>query len=146
MTIKNALKEKNRLVGIISIEMERLKSYNSIDVETKRPYDAKEAYRNVWDYTFSLIDLKTKIHLANAPVYNKIFKLSELKNLIKNLRELDCSEGKVSPNRYSSTVETIQKSAQISIVDRDIIISDFVDEINNIQDELDNFNAITNIN
>ncbi len=91
MTIKQALKEKNRLIKAIEDEFKKVYSYNSIDEGNVRPYSTVDALSNIMTLEEGLIDLKTKIHRANIGVYDKIFRLSELKSLAKKLNQIDCS-------------------------------------------------------
>ncbi len=143
MTIRQALKEKNSLLKRIKDEMVKVNDYNSIDEGNVRPYSTRECLIKVKELTDELTRLKTRIHLANAPVYYKIFELSELKNLVKNIRMVDCSEGKVT-ERYSRSEPSI-KVAEIGVVERDTIIKDFEEQIERLQDELDHYNATTQI-
>jgi hypothetical protein len=143
MTIRQALKEKNSLLKRIKDEMVKVNDYNSIDEGNTRPYSTRECLIKVKELTDELTRLKTRIHLANAPVYHKIFELSELKNLVKNIRMVDCSEGKVT-ERYSRSEPSI-KVAEIGVVERDTIIKDFEEQIERLQDELDHHNATTQI-
>ncbi len=54
---------------------------------------ATDSLNNYFKLTEELIVLKTAIHKANQPVYDKIFKLSEYKSMVKYLRSLNCTEG-----------------------------------------------------
>ena len=143
MTIRQALKEKNSLLKRINDELVKVKTYNSIDEGNIRPYSTRESLIKVKDLTDELTRLKTRIHTANLPVYHKIFELSELKNLVKHIRSIDCSEGKVS-ERFSRTEPSV-KVAEIGVVERDTIIKDFEEQIERLQDELDHHNATTQI-
>lgn len=143
MTIKQALKEKNRLIKAIDDEFKKVYSYNSIDEGNTRPYSTATALDNITILEDGLIDLKTNIHRANIGVYNKIFRLSELKSLAKKLSQIDCSEGKVS-DRYSRA-EPSFKTAEITIVDRDSRVKMIEEEIEKLQEELDTHNATTSI-
>ena len=142
MNIKQALKRKNKLVQLIGEELNKVRSYNSIS-DGPGAYDAGEALDNYTKYSDELIDLKCKIHLANAPMYNKIFRLSELKSRISSLRTFHINEGKY--NIFCKYFNTIQKSHinTIGICERDSIIKDYEAEIEQIQDELDEFNVKT---
>lgn len=143
MNIKQALKRKNKLIQLIGEELNKFKQYNSIN-DGPGTYDANEAFNNYQKYSDELIDLKCKIHLANAPMYNKIFRLSELKSRISSLKTFHINEGKY--NSYDSVTEnTIQKPCinSIGVIERDGIIKDYETEIEQIQDELDEFNVKT---
>ena len=143
MTIKQALKEKNRLIKAIEDEFKKVYAYNSIDEGNVRPYSTVDALSNIMTLEEGLIDLKTQIHRANIGVYDKIFRLSELKSLAKKLNQIDCSEGRVS-DRYSRQEPTL-KTAEISVVERDVRVKSIEEEIERLQEELDNHNATTSI-
>ena len=143
MTIKQALKEKNRLIKAIDDEFKKVYSYNSIDEGNVRPYSTVNSLSNIMTLEEGLIDLKTKIHRANIGVYDKIFRMSELKSLAKKLAQIDCSEGKVS-DRYGRQEPSI-KTAEISVVDKDVRVKSIEEEIERLQEELDNHNATTSI-
>ena len=143
MTIKQALKEKNRLIKAIDDEFKKVYSYNSIDEGNVRPYSTVTALENIMTLEEGLIDIKTKIHRANMGVYNKIFRLSELKSLAKRLTQINCDEGKVT-DRYSRTEPSV-KTAEVSVVDRDSRVKMIEEEIELLQEELDTHNATTSI-
>lgn len=145
MNIKKALKEKNRLVKEIQDLQVRVATYNSIEVGNKRPYSVRESMERVNSLSNELVELKTKIHIANAPIYKHIFRLSELKSMITRIKNLDCNEGTVQ-DYYSRNRETpLVKEAEISIVERDDMIKHMEGQIEEIQDILDNHNQITEI-
>ena len=143
MTVKQALKEKNSLLKRINDAMAKVTTYNSIDEGNVRPYSTRDQLIMVKDLTDELVRLKTRIHAANAPVYHKIFELSELKSLVKRINGIDCSEGKVT-DRYHRGEPAI-KTSEITVVERDTIVKDFEEQIERLQDELDTHNATTHI-
>lgn len=143
MTIKQALKEKNRIIKAIQDEFYKIQSYNSIDVNNTRPYSTLSSLSNIMILEDGLIDIKTKIHKANVEVYDKIFRLSELKSLSKRIANIDCSDGKVL-DRYSRS-EPSFKTAEISIVERDVRVKMLEEEIEMLQEELDTHNATKTI-
>ena len=146
MTIKQALKYKKKLASKMNEEFSKLSKYNSVEVGTNRVYDPKESMRKWFEMTNELIELKTKIHLANSVVYGKIFRMSELKSQLSSLKQLDCPEGKYS-DRYSrmSGDTPIIKEAAIGLLERDTMIASMEEEIEKIQEELDIHNANTSI-
>ena len=145
MTIKQALKKKNLLVKEILDLHTRMATYNSIEVGNVRPYSSKESIELLNQKSDELVELKTKIHTANASVYKYIFRLSELKSTIARIKNLDCNEGSVQ-DYYSRNRETpLVKESEISIVERDEMVKDMETAIESIQDVLDNHNQITNI-
>ncbi len=143
MNIKQALKHKNKLVGLISEEFTKASRYNVVDEGNPRPYSATESIAKWMSLTDELVELKTKIHKANLPMYGRIFRLSECKNQVKYLKNLDCTSGKVS-NRWDANEPTV-KHAEINIIERDNMVKTLEAQIEFIQDELDQWNHITHI-
>lgn len=142
MKIKKALKEKNKLAGIIAQEFQKVQQYNSVEEGTVRPYAVKDSFESWIAKIEELINLKTRIHRANVKVQEKIFRLSEMKSIVAQLKRLDCTEGKVG-SRYGS--EPVTRNAVISIVERDDLIKQYEAEIEKIQEELDLFNSKTSV-
>ncbi len=146
MKIKQALKYKKKLASKMNQEFSKVQMYNSVEEGSNRVYDVKESMQNWLRMSEELVELKTKIHLANAPVYGKIFRMSELKSQLSNLKQLDCVEGKYS-DRYGrmSGDAPIIKTAEIGLLERDQMISNIEEEIEKLQEELDEHNALTSI-
>ena len=142
MNIKQALKEKNKVVNKNAENLERLQKYNSIEVESERAYDPRKSMEDLINGVNELVELKTSIHKANIKVYDKIFRLSELKSLAKQLKTIDCSSGKIHSYRG---MEPVVKKSEISFVERDLLVKKLEAEIEIIQDELDTHNAKTKI-
>jgi hypothetical protein len=147
MKVKQALKYKKKLASKMNQEFSKVQMYNSVEEGSTRVYDVKESMKNWLTMSEELVELKTKLHLANGPVYGKIFRMSELKSQLSNLKQLDCVEGKYSDcyARMSLGEASIIKTAQIGILERDQMISKIEEEIEKLQEELDEHNAITSI-
>ncbi len=79
MTIKQALKEKNKLTKQIQSLVTRIQKYNSMEEGSVRTYEPREDMDTLTQTVSQLVYLKTQIHQANAKVYDKIFRLSEYK-------------------------------------------------------------------
>ncbi len=142
MNIKQALKLKNKLVAQIKEQYDIAKAHNSIEQGNPRRYSALKAINQAEELSIELAELKTKIHLANAPVYDLIFQMSELKNQIKQLKSIPVEEGKVT-ERYGSV--TAIKEVELNIAERDNIVKALENKIEAIQDKLDTHNAITEL-
>ena len=142
MNIKQALKLKNKLVTQIKEQYEIAKAHNSIEQGNPRRYSAVAAINKAEELSNELAELKTKIHLANAPVYDLIFQMSELKNQIKQLKSIPVDEGKVT-ERYGSV--TAIKEVELNIAERDNLVKVLENKIEVIQDKLDTHNAITEL-
>jgi hypothetical protein len=142
MNIKQALKLKNKLVTQIKEQYEIAKAHNSIEQGNPRRYSAVAAINKAEELSNELAELKTKIHLANAPVYDLIFQMSELKNQIKQLKSIPVEEGKVT-ERYGSV--TAIKEVELNIAERDNLVKGLENKIEAIQDQLDTHNATTEL-
>lgn len=144
MNIKQALKEKNKLAKKITDLMDRTNRYNSVEEGAVRSYDPKVSLEESLKMVEELVNLKTNIHKANAEVYEKIFRMSEYKSLVKHLKSLNCNEGNVSTYRYGEG-NTRKMTTVITEVQRDNMIESFEVLIDSLQSELDTHNATTHI-
>jgi hypothetical protein len=143
MKVKQALKYKKKLASKMNQEFGKVQMYNSVEEGSIRVYDVVESMKNWLAMSEELVELKTKLHLANAPVYGKIFRMSELKSQLSNLKQLDCVDGKYF-DRYSRG-EAVVKTAKISVLERDQMVLTIEEEIEKLQEELDEHNATTSI-
>ena len=146
MNIKKALKLKNKLVLQVSENYQKVSAYNSVEEGSKKPYNTREALEAYNSSVNELIELKTKIHRANGPVYDKIFRLSELKSMAARLKSINCQEGKVTQrSRWDAESQPTVMVAEIGIVERDEMVKHIETQIEEIQDILDTHNAVTEI-
>lgn len=145
MTIKQALKQKNRLVQHLNELTYRLHSSNSTVVGNTKHYSASQTLSQIYAVVDELTVLKTLIHKANSPVYDKIFLMSELKSLVKNLKALDCTEGVVTDYYSRNSDVKIEKEVEINVIQKDNEIAFLQLRIDELQEELDTFNATTEI-
>lgn len=142
MNVKQALKAKNKLVGEIKECYRILQTQNSIEEGNPRRYSVKKKLEDIAELTDELVQLKTRLHRANASVYDKIFQMAEIKGIIKELKKMDVSEGKQS-ERYGSVVSI--KEVEMNVIERDVIIKQYEEHVEKLQNELDIHNSNTNI-
>jgi len=142
MNVKQALKVKNKLVTEMKAAYGILQKYNSIEEGNPRRYSMMNTLEKIKTLQAELVDLKTKIHKANQPVYDKIFALAELKGMIKELKKVSTEEGKVN-ERYGSVVSV--KEVELNVTDIDAAIAVLESQIEGLQNELDIHNATTQI-
>jgi hypothetical protein len=140
MNVKKALKTKAKLIKFLGDTFTKVRSYNSIEQGTERPYDPRTAFNEWQEGIEKLIAIKTAIHKANSKVYDKIFRLSELKSVVSQLRSIDCTQGKFNSG-YGR--EPIVREAIITITERDELIKKYETEIEDLQEELDAHNLKT---
>lgn len=142
MNVKQALKVKNKLVTEMKAAYSILQKYNSIEEGNPRRYSMTNTLEKIKTLQAELVELKTKIHKANQPVYDKIFALAELKGMIKELKKVSTEEGKVN-ERYGSVASV--KEVELNVTDIDSAVSILESQIEGLQNELDIHNATTNI-
>jgi hypothetical protein len=144
MTIKQALKLKNKLIKNIGENTQLMQRYNSVEVGNERPYSSQMLYKQIETDTKELASLKSRIHISNVPVMEDIFWMSEMKSIITNLKKMECVEGKSNRDRFRMESELVMTS-EISLVSRNQEIKMLEGKIEEIQDKLDVFNATTEI-
>jgi len=66
MTIRQALKFKNKLIKEITDKTKLLQEYNSVEAGNPRPYDPLTLVDQINELTQQLIELKSKIHRAST--------------------------------------------------------------------------------
>ena len=142
MNVKQALKQKNKLVTELKAQYQILQKFNSIEEGNPRRYIMVDVLAKIESLSNELVELKARIHRVNQPVYNQIFLLAELKGRIKELKKVPTDEGKQT-ERYGS-VQSI-KVVQLNIVDIENRVGELQDRIEELQNELDIHNATTNI-
>lgn len=142
MNVKQALKQKNKLVTDLKAQYQILQKFNSIEEGNPRRYSMVDTLVKIDQLSEELVELKSKIHRANQPVYNQIFQLAELKGLVKELKKVPTDEGKQT-ERYGSVVSV--KQVELTIVDIQQNIDVLQNKIEELQNELDIHNANTQI-
>jgi len=141
MNLTKALKHKKKLVKQIDEAFIRFGRFNSVQ-EGSVGYDPEQAYNRWVELTDELIDLKAKIHTANAGIANKIFKLGELKNMAARLRNVDTREGTIK-DTYSDT--SIEYTVYMNLFARDARVAELEEQIETLQEEIEAYNALTKI-
>lgn len=144
MNVAQALKKKARLIKEINDKWLIIKNNNSIISGNLKKFDISNELGLIEQLTNELVELKTKIHLANAPVYSKIFLMSELKSMLKNVEGINTTEGIMDNGRYGTPSTTFYVADMDEIAKRKYI-KDLSDKIDSLQDELDYHNATTQI-
>jgi hypothetical protein len=142
MKIAQALKLKNKLGKEYRQVIHQITTYNSYPTNKKNHFDVKKLMEEAQKLQNELIRLKTAIHLAAAPRRSEIFKLSELKDYLKNIKSMSTTEG-LETERYNAV--TIEYSVQINEIEKLKIIKQLEEKIDGIQEELDVFNIRTDV-
>lgn len=145
MKIVRAMKQVSRLQG----EIRELKKRVSGCLSTMEENDFDEGYEelteNLSARTKKLIELKARIMHTNVKhgMFSVILNLGELKSRMDFLRELDPKTG-VENDRWSGEGK-VKYKAQMSVAERNKLVEGCQTAINALTDQLDDFNASTDI-
>jgi len=141
MKIAKALKLKNQLAGDAAQLKDLLAKQNVRSTKQKFDYDNREVLGRLRAKLEELIKVKAAIAAANAEVYEKIFRLAELKGLVTALTGLDTKTGVFHEGGgFSDKAYEVEYAAQLSKVDVDKLVAELKSEIQTLQDALDEFN------
>lgn len=144
VTVARALKEKNRIAGRLAFVRELVNKENSHDRKIPRAVDVLEIYKEAKSLRNRLIGVKTAIAVANRPIVGKIIELDEVKSEIAYLNGLEVKEGCFPDGGYGYRIDAefdaiIRKQ---QVLDEQAALQAKADKL---QDELDEFNAVTKV-
>ena len=141
MKIAKALKLKNQLAGDVAQLKELLAKQNVRSTKQKFDYENREVLSRLRAKLDELVKVKAAIATANAEVYDKIFRLAELKGLVAALTGLDTKAGIFHEGgRFGDPGYEVEYVAQLGKVDVDKLVAELQNEIQTLQDALDEFN------
>ena len=144
VSLARALKEKNRVAGRLAKAREIVREENSKDKSLPRRVDVEAAYAEARELKRRLVDIKTAISLANAPIVAKILELDEVKSEITFLDNLNVKEGRFEELSYNS--KTIHEFEAVVGQARVLAeIAELQKRADALQDALDDFNASTKV-
>lgn len=150
VTIAKALNHKNRLVG----EKGRLRNLvvaNNSRLETaKTNYDPAKLFADYEAVVEKLVATKTAIAKANVAIYEKIYRISELKAKASELRQIPTDDSDHEDRRWDRKAEQdvvtiIKRVVHLKNVDIDEKIKAIEKEIEALHDEVTAFNYSTTI-
>jgi hypothetical protein len=144
MNLAKALKLKNKKLSEYNKTVQKMRAYNSYDVDSKKVYNSKELMAQAEVQLNDYVALKSAIHSTSEPIRAKIFRLGELKSFLTNISSMSTTEGIVKSSNYSST-STFTYAVDVTEEEKEAKVKLIQDEIEAIQDEIDTFNALTSI-
>lgn len=148
MNIHTALKQKSRLAGEINKLESRILQVNRWTSEQKAGGDARELMEKLTDKRREITTLKVKIQKANLGILDKLTLLAETKAKLTFLRNLENYSYETSevivPPRWEKQPETKSFCALTKAEILDLIDSTQAN-VDSIQDEIDSYNAKTQI-
>jgi hypothetical protein len=145
MKLSKALKLKNKKISEYNTLISKMSSHNSYDVDSKKVYNSKELYMETLVKMLDLVKFKAAIHSTSDPIRADIFRLGELKNLINYVNRLDTREGVVKESSYRGEPTTSTLVVDFNELEKVALLKSIQDEIEEIQDKIDTFNAVTEL-
>jgi len=155
ISLAQALKQKNRLAGEVTRLREIVERENSRKESTPARADVRKAFDESVARSRELAALKGLIGAANAGVvagshgiYGKLSLQAELRGLIAFLKVLNAKEGEEVERVGFLSRDEASRAVYIADIKRDEIDRNVVAyrlEIEQLQDEIDEFNAATRI-
>lgn len=146
MKLAKALKLKNRLAGEVANAQRLIVAANVVEGQNQPPHDVEKLMKGLETSQKALAALKGKISAANAPIFEKIYLMAEMKSRISFLRTIPTQDGTFQqPGRYGVETKTVLYRATVKASDVERDVKFLSDEIERMQDELDEFNAKTEI-
>ncbi len=147
MKIAKALKLKNKLAGDVAQLKDLLAKQNVRSTKQKFDYDNKHVLADLRRKVDELVKTKAAIAAANAEVYDKIFRMAELKGLATTLDSLDTKHGVFHEGgRFGEPGYEVEYDAQLKKVEVDKLVAELQAEIQSLQDALDEFNFTRAVN
>ena len=139
MSLAQALKEKNRIVGEITHLWNLVQNQNSVWEIHNRSIDVSETMETIELYTEKLIELKTKIGSANEGNLENMYALEECKNRMAKLGNMDTTED----IRYHglNDEKIIRRTSVITAAEVIKMTKGLQKKCNHLQDALDAYNA-----
>lgn len=145
MKIHAALKLKNRLAGEVSRLQQIIVRENCLRSDMERKVNMDEVITKLHETQDSLITVKGAIQKANAGIAKELAMLAELKSTITWLGTIPVREGEEESYHRVEGDKVKTWSSFMSRARLDKQIEDTQAKINEIQDAIDAFNAVTDV-
>lgn len=143
MTLGKALRYKKRVVeNIRNLEQDIQLSNCTVEGE-ERDTDVRLAVQQRSAWVKHLVNLKLAMQAATAPVQRLVLELAEVKSEISFLQRVNVTHG-LSQSRYRDET-SIKYNAIIRKSERDALITELQDKIDDLQSALESFNATNSI-
>jgi hypothetical protein len=146
MNLAQALKQKNRLAGEIARQQVILQRENARRSDSVSKVDRKAVLDKILALSVELGTLKAKIATANIGIYAALERMAEAKSLISFYQGLTKREGEeVQFIGRDDEKLTYTWDSFVTQTDCDNRVAELQQQINALQDQVDTYNATTNI-
>lgn len=146
MNLAQALKTKNRLAGELVRLNQILARENSRRSDSVSKVDRVQVWEKIQKLSDELGALKGRIATANIGIYTKLERMAELKSRISFIQGLNKREGEeISFVGRDQEKLVYQWESLINQEKADQLIVELQQQIDSLQDEVDAYNATTEI-
>lgn len=155
MNIAQALKAKNRIVGEMNKQFSFIAKHNvaskkaGANAQTKTigvtPDAVQSAFSSYLELSQKLIEVKTAIQTASAPIAGKLVALAETKSLLSQVNGIPVKEEVTIEGGYGKETYEVEHTSAITEKAQISKAEELQTAINNLQDEIDAFNATTQV-
>lgn len=145
MTLAKALKHKNRVAQKMARISDDIRTHNSILAVNDPEVDVTALDKMRQDLMEHLVALKTLIHRASNEIRDKIFRLAELRGSIQFYRSISTQHGKCPRHSFGGGDGFVEHKAVMRKESIDRLVIELETRIDEIQDQLDEFNVTTKI-
>ena len=147
MNIVQALKARKRLVAQLQKVRTDIRDGNRVIVGNPRDVIVGEAMEREQIIFNKMVELRAAIAVANGPIWGHLLRMAEIKERIGFLRGIPTNAGKAVGRRSFMSDESPDVEWEVTLTKREIDegISSLELELANLQDEVDRFNAQTEV-
>ena len=149
MTIARALKEKERIARRLAKAKELFAASNCVRADEDREVDIKEVYENMRDLQRQYVAIKRAIAVANAGISPSLVEMLAVRAELAFYTNLRCKESEMSEELTQLDGDERPVRRRVKIVydsfitpkARQEMIETLTTRLDDLQDEVDNFNA-----
>jgi hypothetical protein len=146
MNLAQALKAKNRIAGELVRQQQILQRENARRSDSVSTVNRQEVWQGIIELSEKLGTLKGMITQANVNIYPALERMAELKARIAYLNGLPKREGEeITSVGYNQEKLVYKWDSLITQQKSDELVADLQQEINDLQDEVDSYNATTEV-
>jgi hypothetical protein len=146
MNLSQALKQKNRLAGELVRQQQILQRENARRSDSVSTVDREAVFEKILSLSDQLGELKGAITQANVNIYPALERMAELKGRIAYLGTLPKRDGEeITSVGYNQEKLTYKWDSFITQERSDEMVAELQEQINELQDEVDAYNATTEI-
>ena len=142
MKLNQALKVKNRLAGDLVRQQQILQRENARRSDSVSKVDRSKVWENILAISDRLGELKARIATANVGIYPKLERMAELKARIAYITGLHKREGEeITFEGLQREKVTYTWTSEINQEKADALVAQLQEQIAQLQDEVDEYNA-----